>query len=87
MKNNADDIQFVRRAIDEVDAQILELLVQRCQLAVAAAVAKNDNTQDAEREQQILAHVSELAAQYQIDQQLVADIFEQVLKLSRKQQR
>lgn len=85
MENN-DDLQFVRDEIDDIDVQIVELLIQRCQLAVTAAIAKGNNHQDKYRELDIIERTSDLAAEFFVDPKIVAEIFEKILELARKQQ-
>lgn len=83
MKSELDSI---RHQIDEVDQQIFDLIVRRCELAITAAIAKGNNACDTKREQQIISDIRQLATANNLNPNSVEDIFLKILKTAREQQ-
>lgn len=82
------DLQDSRRKIDEVDQKIVELFENRMQLAMDVADFKRKVGKpiyDAAREEEKLAAVSALTKN-EFNQKAVADLFKQIMSMSRRLQ-
>lgn len=79
-----------RASIDALDAELVELLARRTQVALRAArvkVVEGRNVQDPGREEQLLDRRRQIAATYSLDPDAVTDVFEAILRFSRSEQR
>ena len=84
-----DALVEIRKEIDGVDLQIIELLLKRFNLARKAAAEKEslDLVKDEEREEQIIKSAVEytLSIDSEIDENLIRSLFQSILAESRKQ--
>lgn len=79
------DIIAARRAIDELDAQLVSLLSKRMELSLQVAKLKADRglePRDLEREKSIIETAGKLA-RWPLTPQAVARVLETVLEVSR----
>jgi chorismate mutase len=82
----ASEIDDLRRAIDEIDRQILELLAARVRVVLAVGDYKRRNgvaVYDPERERNLLARLASLAPE-PLDGDTVRRIFERLIDESRR---
>ena len=82
----APEIDDLRRAIDEIDRQILELLAARVRVVLAVGDYKRRNgvaVYDPERERNLLARLASLAPE-PLDGDTVRRIFERLIDESRR---
>jgi chorismate mutase len=80
------EIDDLRRAIDEIDRQILDLLAQRVRVVLAVGDYKRRNgvpVYDPERERSLLARLASLAPE-PLDGDTVKRIFERLIDESRR---
>jgi len=83
------ELDEARRLIDEVDRELLELLARRGRLAVRALEAKTAlgrGVKDAERERQLLARRRDWGREAGLDDELVDELYEVILRHSRRLQ-
>jgi len=79
------DLQALREALEAVDAELLDLLRRRMALAEQVARAKLDSAwpfRDASREDRMLVHLRQLAAEKGLDAHEVERLFRVVLDMS-----
>jgi prephenate dehydrogenase len=84
------ELKQTREHIDAVDREIIRLLARRAQLARRAADAKlklGAPVLDAAREAEVMRARRDWAAEMKLDQDGVAAIFEDVIKMARRAQR
>jgi prephenate dehydrogenase len=84
------ELKQTREHIDAVDREIIRLLARRAQLARRAADAKlklGAPVLDAAREAEVMRARRDWAAEMRLDQDGVAAIFEDVIKMARRAQR
>ena len=82
----APEIDDLRRAIDEIDRQILELLAARVRVVLAVGDYQRRNgvaVYDPERERNLLARLASLAPE-PLDGDTVRRIFERLIDESRR---
>jgi chorismate mutase len=85
MKADAE-LDTLRRAIDEIDHQILELVAQRVRLVLSVGDYKRRNAlpvYDPERERKVLERLAR-AAPHPLDPETVRRIFERLVDESRR---
>jgi len=81
------NIEELRKKIDEVDAQIVELIAQRQQISREIGKGKNKTSrviEDRERELRVLTHVRELARGNKISAADIETIYKQIISASKK---
>ena len=79
------DLSALRRAIEALDARLLDLLAERMELVERVATAKLDAAwpfRDASREERMLLHLRELAAERGLDPHEVERLYRVVLDMS-----
>ncbi len=84
--NQAPELMETRDLIDEVDAEIVQLLVQRSHLANRAGRIKSEggrSVRDPSREQVLLEQRRRWAKERGLSEESVADIFSAILRFSR----
>ena len=72
----------VRKKIDHIDSELVRLLAQRFALTHQVGVLKASNSLsslDATRESEKLAELRQLARQYQLNPDLVSDLFSAIM--------
>lgn len=77
-----DELEELRRQIDEVDERFVALLAERFQITRKVGRIKADRglpAQDSTREAQIDAKVRRLAAEHELDETLVSDVLRAVI--------
>ena len=77
-----DELEVLRRQIDQVDERFVELLAERFRITRRVGHIKAERglpAQDAIREAQIDAKVRRLAAEHQLDEGLVSDVLRAVI--------
>jgi chorismate mutase len=77
-----DELELLRRQIDDVDERFVELLAERFRITRRVGHIKAERglpAQDAEREAQIDAKVRRLAAEHELDEGLVSDVLRAVI--------
>lgn len=77
-----DELEVLRRQIDEVDERFVKLLAERFQITRRVGTIKAERglpAQDATREAQIDAKVRRLASEHQLDAGLVSDVLRAVI--------
>tara|TARA_Y100000310_G_C20396733_1_gene675447 strand:+ start:100 stop:357 length:258 start_codon:yes stop_codon:yes gene_type:complete len=80
----------LRQEIDKLDDQLMNLIAKRMLLASAIAQVKRDNNLpifQPEREKELLGHKMKLAQELNLDQFMVKEIFEILLKASKEIQK
>ena len=80
------DICDIRKEIDLIDKQLLDLIVTRCDLAVSTLDVKRRNgllATDARREGEVTSRSIVLAQERGLDTELVQGIFRRVIDLAR----
>lgn len=83
-------IEELRKDIDKLDNQIIELIRKRFALVSKVADYKKKNdipVEDSEREKKLLESKKELAAELGIDSNLIEKIFNELLEESRNIQK
>jgi chorismate mutase len=86
MTANGDEIDDLRRAIDDIDRRILELVQERVRAVLAVGDYKRKHhltVYDPERERALLARLSSLATP-PLDGDTVRRIFERLIDESRR---
>jgi chorismate mutase len=86
MAAHGDEIDDLRRAIDDIDRRILELVQERVRVVLAVGDYKrkhNLTVYDPERERALLARLSSLATA-PLDEDTVRRIFERLIDESRR---
>ena len=81
---NCNNMTDVRAGVDEVDAQLVDLLSRRFAYMDAAARIKTDRAvvRDEARKQQVLSHVQALAHQVGVPVEVVVDLWERLVEAS-----
>ena len=77
-----DELEVLRRQIDAVDEQFVQLLAERFRITRRVGAIKAERglpAQDAIREAQIDAKVRRLAADHELDEGLVSDVLRAVI--------
>ncbi|TDJ66156.1 MAG: prephenate dehydrogenase/arogenate dehydrogenase family protein [Planctomycetota bacterium] len=83
-------LRAARDVIDEIDAELVALLARRAAVSLRAARAKagvGRGIRDPEREQRLLQAWRANATELGLDEDAVAEVFEAVLRFSRRHQR
>ena len=79
-----ENINQLRKRIDEVDEQILRFLSERAKICESIGTVKKDHgmpIKDAYRENEVYAHVKEKAAELALDPVLVKSIYRQIINM------
>ena len=82
-------LQEARDVIDTIDEKILRLLAQRAALSLRASKAKEEvgrAVRDPKRERELLHRRSEIAGNLDLDSEAVSEIFDAILRFSRRHQ-
>lgn len=80
---------LARELIDEIDAELLQLLARRAELSMRAAHAKAEvgkGVRDPGREAELLTRRRRIADQYGLDPDAVEGVFQSILNFSRRHQ-
>ncbi|MHC4380477.1 MAG: prephenate dehydrogenase/arogenate dehydrogenase family protein [Planctomycetota bacterium] len=80
---------LARELIDEIDAELLQLLARRAELSMRAAHAKAEvgkGVRDPGREAELLSRRRSIADQYGLDPDAVEGVFQSILNFSRRHQ-
>lgn len=78
------DIQKLRKRIDEIDEQILRLLGERSEICRSIGLLKKENSipiTDAVRENEVYAKVKEKASDFGLDSVQVEAIYRQIVNM------
>jgi chorismate mutase len=79
-----DDIQQLRKRVDEVDEQILNALSERAKICRAIGLAKKKQgmqIRDAPRENELYKRVKEKAAQFHLDPLQVEAVYREIVNM------
>lgn len=74
----------LRRQIDVIDRQIVELLARRTKLAAQAHRMQEEDEPDKEREQQVLSNWLEEGFDYELDEPSLEKAAKAVMEMGRK---
>tara|TARA_Y100000310_G_scaffold345853_1_gene471436 strand:+ start:20489 stop:20755 length:267 start_codon:yes stop_codon:yes gene_type:complete len=83
------NMEELRKEIDKIDDEIINLLGKRKNLVkIIAGLKKESNkpTEDKSREQQIIERLKELSKKYSLDENFVAALYQVILKNSKEEQ-
>ena len=83
------ELREARDLIDEIDAEIVDLLARRRHLAARAGRIKSQagaGIRDASREKDLLDQRRRWAAEHDLSEETVADVFSAILRFSRAAQ-
>lgn len=79
-----ENINQLRKRIDEVDEQILRLLSERVKICKAIGSVKKEHgipIKDAYRESEVYAHVRQKAVEFALDPVQVESVFRQIINM------
>jgi chorismate mutase len=79
-----DDIQHLRRRIDEVDDQILQALIERIKICKAIGLAKKKQglaIKDASRENEVFKRIKEKSAQFALDPVQIEAVYREIVNI------
>jgi chorismate mutase len=79
-----ENVKQLRKRIDEVDEQILRFLSERAKICELMGSVKKDNgmpIKDADRENEVYAHVREKAAELALDPVQVESVYRQIINM------
>jgi chorismate mutase len=79
-----EDIMNLRKKIDEVDHQILELLSERTRLCTAIGLAKKKQglpIKDRNRENELYANIEKKAAELKLDGMHIKQIYRRIVDM------
>lgn len=77
------DLAELRREIDHIDEQLVQLLNERARLSLQAGIAKNwKDIYRPEREQQVLEHVTAISSG-PLSQEAMTGIFQKIIEICR----
>lgn len=79
-----DDIQELRKRVDEVDEQILNALRERAKICRAIGLAKKKqgmHIRDASRENELFKRVKEKAVQFHLDPLQVETVYREIVNM------
>ncbi len=79
-----EDIMRLRKKIDEVDQEILELLSERTRLCIAIGLAKKKQglpIRDKNRENEIYADIDKKAAELKLDSIRIKQIYRRIVDM------
>jgi len=82
-------LQQARELIDDLDRELLQLLARRAELSMRAAHAKVDvgrGVRDDARERSVLEQRRQMASDFQLDREAVAEVFQAIMAFSRRHQ-
>ncbi|HEX3568326.1 MAG TPA: chorismate mutase [Candidatus Saccharimonadales bacterium] len=81
------DLAELRRQIDRVDEQLVQLLNERARLSLQAGIAKNwKDIYRPEREKQVVSHVTSVS-NGPLSNEAVTEIFQKIIEICRAIQR
>jgi chorismate mutase len=78
------EIEQLRKRVDEVDEQILQFLIKRAQICESIGLVKEKHgipIQDFPRENDVYAHIREKAAELGLDPSYVESIYRQIVNM------
>jgi len=79
----------LRAEIEAIDRELVELVAQRTYVAESVAAVKAEQglpTTDASQEEQVLERARENADHFDLDPDIVADVFELLIELNKQEQ-
>jgi chorismate mutase len=79
-----ENVKRLRKKIDEVDEQILRFLSERAKICELMGSMKKDHgmpIKDADRENEVYAHVREKAAELALDPVQVESVYRQIINM------
>jgi chorismate mutase len=79
-----DDIQQLRRRIDEVDDQILAALIERIKICKAIGDVKKKQglaIKDPDRENQVFKRIKEKSAQFTLDPVQIEAVYREIVNI------
>jgi chorismate mutase len=79
-----DDIQKLRKRVDEVDDQILKALSERVKVCIAIGDAKKKQglaVRDVSRENEVYKRVKEKSAKFELDPALVEAVYREIVNM------
>lgn len=77
-------IPDLRRQVDHLDRQLVELLARRMHLIRQVVLQRNEDEPDEDRESQVLSNWLEEAIDYDLDEAAVEKICKAVMEMGRK---
>lgn len=82
------DLGVLRKQIDYIDQEIVQLLANRVRLVDQVGLTKNCQhaVRDAQREEQILNRLRKIAANQGVDPELISEIYQSIIAFSVQQQ-
>lgn len=91
-RRRTDDMTLdeLRAEIESIDRELVELIAQRTYVAESIARVKADQglpTTDEEQERRVMERASENAERFDVDAQLVEEIFQLLIELNKVEQR
>ncbi len=82
-------LEDLRKKIDSIDAEIVRLVAERIKIALEIGGEKRSQRRqvnDQAREKRVLRHIKALARDENIDQEVIASIFQQIITVCRRTQ-
>ncbi|HYA77292.1 MAG TPA: chorismate mutase [Verrucomicrobiae bacterium] len=79
-----DEIQQLRKKVDEVDEQILNALIERAKICMAIGLVKKKNgiqVRNISRENEIYKRVKEKAVEFHLDPLQVEAVFREIVNM------
>ena len=91
-RRRADDMSLeeLREEIRSIDREIVELVAQRTYVAETIARVKDERgmpTTDEVQEARVMERAAENARRFDVDAEIVADVFELLIELNKAEQR
>jgi chorismate mutase len=77
-------VSDLRRQVDNLDRQIVELLARRTTLVKSILIHRSEEEPDKEREQQVLSNWLEEGFDYDLDENALEKVCKTVMELGRK---
>jgi chorismate mutase len=90
MKERINEIEKFRAQIDIIDQTILELIGKRYAISGRIGIVKKDlklSVMNKEREKELLANIKLKARKLNLDEKLIEDVWQRIIKESRKVQK
>lgn len=82
-------LEELREEIETIDRELVELVAQRTYVAESVAAVKAEQglpTTDASQEEQVIERARENADHFDLDEEIVADVFRLLIELNKKEQ-
>jgi chorismate mutase len=91
-RRRADDMSLeeLREEIETIDHELVELIAQRTYVAETIAEVKAEQelpTEDEAQEQRVLDRAARNAERFQVDDEIVRDVFRLLIELNKVEQR